>query len=549
MRKWEENENMRVEPGMILTGFLLSAFVMVAGCTGVINLWGDGDETDLLSPGDGGYDNALTDGDPGDHGTDEDSGMDEGGDDDVDEDGMVEDAGPNCPIWAIPSPTGGLEDGSEAHPFAGLRRALEARGTCDTIILRGGTLESPFDAAVDVTLAAGETLTIQGDSATEALAELDAHDNIGLFVTGNGTLILRHLAVRNGWGTAGGCLDAEVHALRLEDIELSDCRADAECGAARVRAGEITISDSRFLRNDVVGDAPATTWPYGVLCLDGPPDTTHILVERCRFEDNHLDMGSALSLQALTLDAVVRDCVFIRNRSRLGPSALGGTLGELSHNRFEANEVEDGWAIVGVDGTPETRIMHNLFIGNRSDANEMGLTVSRGLVANNLFVRNTCGNTLESSRCIPAVWIQSTGSVDLRNNTFVDNANESGIAHLSYNSVFGQVRSNLFVGGAGQAAVGMENPDWGVSVEMSYNAWWNVPEPVWGDGIRLGDGNIEADPLFTGGDDFRLGAGSAAIDAGDPDPLLADPDDTRNDIGAFGGPEGDWTPLSEGGVP
>ncbi|MBN1772371.1 MAG: hypothetical protein JXB32_13965, partial [Deltaproteobacteria bacterium] len=337
--------------------------------------------------------------------------------------------------------------------------------------------------------------------------------------------------------------------LRLEDTEWSDCRAVEECSAVDARADEILVSDSRFLRNDVSAD-PTSYMEVGALCTTGPTDTARVLVERCRFEDNHADWGAALHQRARTRHAVVRECVFLRNRSREGPTALSGILGELAHNRFEANELEIEGAIVGVDGTPETRIVHNLFLENRCGRGAIALTASRGLVANNLFVGNTCRNAPESAWCTAAVWVPagSAASIDLRNNTFVDNASEGGIVHLSYDSVFGRVRSNLFVGGTGRAAVGTDYPDWGVSAEMSYNAWWNVPEPVWGDGVRLGDGNLEADPRFVDAA-YRLGAGSAAIDAGDPDPLLADSDGTRNDVGAFGGPEGDWTPLPEGGAP
>jgi hypothetical protein len=354
--------------------------------------------------------------------------------------------------------------------------------------------------------------------------------------------------VRRGWGTESGCLDADVHALHLEDTEFTDCRADAACGAVRVVADETEISGSSFLRNEAGTEDPYAAWPPGIVCLDGPPDTAHILVEKSRFEDNRMDMGAALSLQAQTLDAVVRDCVFAGNHVRLGMGTVTGTPGELSHNRFEANEAEQGDGY-GVVGAPETRVVHNIFIENRSCHGEKALSVTRGLVANNLFVRNGCGDCTDTECGGSAVWITTARNVDLRNNTFVSNTSGDGPAHLTYDSAYGLVRSNLFVGGAGSSAVGMIYSNWGDSTEMTWNAWWNAPEPVWGEGIRLGEGNIEADPLFAGGDDFRLGSGSAAIDAGDPDPLLFDLDGSRNDIGAFGGPDGNWTPLPEGGAP
>ncbi len=57
-----------------------------------------------------------------------------------------------------------------------------------------------------------------------------------------------------------------------------------------------------------------------------------------------------------------------------------------------------------------------------------------------------------------------------------------------------------------------------------------------------GEGNIDEDPLFIGGDDLRLSEGSPCIDAGNSAPLYDDEcfppsmGTERNDMGAFGGP-------------
>ena len=55
--------------------------------------------------------------------------------------------------------------------------------------------------------------------------------------------------------------------------------------------------------------------------------------------------------------------------------------------------------------------------------------------------------------------------------------------------------------------------------------------------------NITGELLFkrlTDGVNYHLLPGSVCIDTGNPDPVFNDPDGSRNDIGAYGGPLGDW---------
>lgn len=60
-----------------------------------------------------------------------------------------------------------------------------------------------------------------------------------------------------------------------------------------------------------------------------------------------------------------------------------------------------------------------------------------------------------------------------------------------------------------------------------------------GDGDFRGvNGNIMQDPQFVNPEngDFRLKPDSPCVDAGNPDPIYFDPDGSRNDMGAYGGP-------------
>lgn len=73
--------------------------------------------------------------------------------------------------------------------------------------------------------------------------------------------------------------------------------------------------------------------------------------------------------------------------------------------------------------------------------------------------------------------------------------------------------------------------------EVSYNTvWTEAGHEMSGE---PGEGNLFADPLFVNPSkgDFRLRADSPCRDAGNPDPAWNDVDWTRNDMGAYGGPD------------
>jgi hypothetical protein len=123
-----------------------------------------------------------------------------------------------------------------------------------------------------------------------------------------------------------------------------------------------------------------------------------------------------------------------------------------------------------------------------------------------------CGLTYTSNIVAPTVEPQYTHTI--MNNIIVNNTcgifyyHYLGTGRILYNDVWGNSSEDYFNNHTGSSF---------------------VPLP--------GTGEISADPLFVDTDDYRLGDGSPARDAGHPGPLYFDPDETRNDMGAYGGPE------------
>lgn len=155
--------------------------------------------------------------------------------------------------------------------------------------------------------------------------------------------------------------------------------------------------------------------------------------------------------------------------------------------------------------------------------------VTSPVIKNNVIAFNQTGITNILVQC----WWPGCNSIEssviplIVNNTLVENTN-AGVEFTI-----------LPIGPLIEPLIVKNNILWANGQDIS---WWDEPlEVTYCDlenGI-VGVGNISADPLFVdpANGDFHLKPGSPAIDAGDPDPQYNDHDGTRNDMGAFGGPD------------
>lgn len=146
------------------------------------------------------------------------------------------------------------------------------------------------------------------------------------------------------------------------------------------------------------------------------------------------------------------------------------------------------------------------------------------IIRNNVVTENYCG-----------ICVGQSGIPTILNNTIADNS-VGGIFLDAPPST--QTILNNIITGSNTGMFYYSNPETG---DISYNDVWgnntnyfdnDVPGPF---APQPGTGEISEDPLF---EDYiyHLGEDSPCIDTGHPGPEFNDPDGTRNDMGAYGGP-------------
>lgn len=161
---------------------------------------------------------------------------------------------------------------------------------------------------------------------------------------------------------------------------------------------------------------------------------------------------------------------------------------------FRDNYTQYGGALALMNTNSE--ITNNIFYSNESVVYGGAILsqTSTNKIINNTFYRNYCLNYGGGLVLIDPV------SEEIQNNIFFDNY-----------SYLGDPRIQIVSGDSSN-----------VNQQFNFLAFGNM------------------NPLFVSETNFHLQAGSPCIDAGNPDPLFNDADGSRNDQGAYGGPEGNW---------
>ena len=160
-------------------------------------------------------------------------------------------------------------------------------------------------------------------------------------------------------------------------------------------------------------------------------------------------------------------------------------------------------------------------------------------LVNNVLAENA------ANRVGGGIALVDVGDLTFENNTLLGNqALEGGGALYIYDSV-SLIRNNLFAQTVDGEAVTFDDAEALIQSTITYNDWFdNADGDQGGDlgTITLDASNLWVDPQLArysrdgdaDNDAYVLARTSPCVDAGDPD--LEDPDGTRSDIGALGGP-------------
>jgi len=323
----------------------------------------------------------------------------------------------------------------------------------------------------------------------------------------------------------GGCMKISAGATIQNSLFMRSSTA------VRMDSCSVLIDSSHFERN-------VTSGAGGAIRVQGSGATAgdSIIIRHTTFLANSADSGGAIWVRDVNL--LVEDVGFDSNTALYSAGALDVVASDNGLCRMRA----DSLAFTGNNGAQasalllagssaaspiEARITNSIFVGNAHVASQSAsafaarfakqMSGEGSLLSRCLFYDND--NAVGSAGAVLIEDAASLQSLELRSLTVVLNQAQSAGIVLNAPTM---LRNSIVTDNTGT----YEITGSGASV-----AYCLTTDTQW----HGGGGSFYADPAFEDfwGRDFRLTAGSVAINRGDPSSLYDDADGTRADIGAL----------------
>jgi len=378
--------------------------------------------------------------------------------------------------------------GTMASPFDSIQTGIDASSEC--VVVYAGTYNENIDFGgnnVSVTSVDGaESTIIDGSGGSGAVVSFESGE------TSDATL--------SGFTLTGGAGHYESWSETTGCSSSGSCTAEHEsyCGGGVYVASSSPTLDSLIIESNTLpaysASYPSDTVAYfthsyggGVCVVDGSP-----MLTGADLISNYADQGGGMYLDETSVVTYTQGWIIMNTASDgAGFQIDAGSL-TLSNAASAWNVATDnGGGVLNIDGSLDAT---NVTWGEDDAMNGGGLYLYVDAGAPSATVRNSIIYGADSGEGV-----------------FSD---VGGSYNGSYSDVYGNAAGN----------------------------YSGVTDPT-GTG-----GNISVDPLFTSVTDdgdytndlWTLLSGSPAVNAGNPSASFNDTDGTRNDMGAWGGPNGSW---------
>jgi len=455
-----------------------------------------------------------------------------GEDYDSDGDGTLDCNDANCPHWVDASHVG-TNVGTQSLPWQTISQALSDLDgdSCETAWVGPGTYAQDLtwpasgddirivstmgsDFTIIQSNTGGTPLTITGGQSTMTLIDgfritggQASASGGGVFVENSSVTIANSRIDDNEAEDNGGGIAVVNGQLILEDTLVEDNEAGVHGGGIYKSVGDVTISDSVIQANVAGIDGGGIYLDVGGFTMT---DSVILL-------NDAGDDGGGVYLTPSGAGVVISGSTFDTNTA----GDNGGCLyaddfsGQIYRNVFQSCTAEDWGGAAYLGATSGTTLFYNNITNDSQAFQGAALFTTNGAtqVVNNTFFDSEATDGPDGAA------VRAGGSTAYQNNL------------ISAGTGFGFFRISSCC-----PTLAYNNVD-GMSGGFSHSS-----------GLAGQSGNTELDPLFALGladgnpdnDDLSLGAGSPCIDSGNPNPAFNDPDGTISDLGAYGGPAGNW---------
>jgi hypothetical protein len=405
-----------------------------------------------------------------------------------------------CPVYALWGASG---DGRELDPIGTLQEAIELAGSsgCNEVRANKGTFYENIDFLgwpVNMeSLSGPETTVIDGGSAGSVVS----------FITGETDLSrIYGFTLTNGAGDGGGV----AISYSSPTVEGNIITANIAVGSRNVGGGIWIYEGSPQILDNEISNNGA--------CFGGPEDgcdgggidirggTPYIAGNW--IIDNLAGDGGGIWM-------AYSDAIIVQN-------VIAGNLADDSAYEDGEGREKDGQGggiNVQIGGPTGPIIAGNVIADNIASALGGGIVTYEdyegmfaGYIYNNTIVYNLVSET------------------------------DNGAGFCQWDQTAPAVFNNIIAYNSGVGAYAEED----INAQFTYNLVYGNNTAYGGLLSGTGTGNLSADPSFVrtsadsdwSNDDFHLSVGSPAIDVGDP--LYYDADGSPGDLGAYGGPYGNW---------